>query len=307
MQEKAGLVIIGVIFIVLAVIVVVKYSGTPATTSSDKIQVVATLFPMYDWAKQIGGDKVEVSLLLSGGAGAHDVSFTPQIAIQLSRVDLLIMNGAGLETYLDTEELKGENRKLTILKMDAAITDGIQLNAEEQTGYPLSQLNPHIWLSPEQAIKQARLIQQTLINLDPDNAAYYTKQGDAYLADLAALDAQYASTTAGFSQKSFIAFHNAMPYVARDYGLNQIAVIEDFPGTAPSPQDIVYLHTIITETGVNVIFTEPQFSSQVAQTLSADTGAKLAEFDTLETADPEKDTYISKMTTNLTNMAVVMR
>lgn len=307
MKTKVGVLIAGGILLILVILVGIKYSNKPVVSSSDKIQVVATLFPMYDWAKQIGGDKVEVSLLLSGGAGAHDVSFTPQAAIQLSQADMLIMNGAGLETYLDIEELEKENPDLTIIKMDSVITDGIELDEEEKEEHPLSQFNPHFWLSPEQVITQARLIQQTLTTLDPDNAEYYQEQGQKYLAELGALDAQYTLTTAGFSQKSFIAFHDAMPYVARDYGLEQIAVIEDFPGTAPSPQDIVDLHAIITETGVNIIFTEPQFSPQVAQTLAADTGAKLAEFDTLETADPEKDTYILKMTLNLASMESVMR
>lgn len=307
MKAKVGLLVACGILLIIVIVVGLKYSNKPVVSSSDKVQVVATLFPMYDWVKQIGGDKVEVSLLLSGGAGAHDVSFTPQAAIQLSQADLLIMNGAGLETYLDTAELENGNSNLTIIKMDSAITDGIELDEEEKEEHPLSRFNPHIWLSPEQVIKQARLIQQTLITIDPDNTAYYQEQGQKYLTELAALDAKYTSTTAEFSQKSFIAFHDAMPYVARDYGLEQIAVIEDFPGTAPSPQDIVNLHSIITNTGVNIIFTEPQFSPQVAQTLAADTGAKLAEFDTLETADPEKDTYISKMTTNLANMESVMR
>lgn len=293
MKGKIVWLVLGAMVIIL-VIIGMNYSKTPTTSSEEKFQVVATLFPTYDWVKQIGGDKVEVSLLLTGGAGAHDVSFNPQAAIQLSKADLLVMNGAGLETYLDTTQLASENPDLAIIKMETAITDGIKFN-------------PHIWLSPEQAIKQASLIQQSLMNLDPENAEYYQIHGDTYLVELKNLDATYSSNINEFSQRSFIAFHNAMPYVARDYELEQIAVIEDFPGTAPSPKDIVDLHTIITETGVNIIFTEPQFSSQVAQTLAMDTGAKLAEFDTLETADPEKETYISKMNTNLANMNAVMR
>lgn len=307
MKRNVGLLLTGVILLILIIVVGMSYSNKPTTSSSNKVHIVATLFPTYDWARQIGGDKVEVSLLLTGGAGAHDVAFTPQAAIQLSQADLFIMNGAGLETYLDTTALKAENPALTIIKMDSVITDGIKLDEEEQEEYPLSQFNPHFWLSPEQAVKQAQLIQQTLIKIDPNNADYYQAQGQKYLAELSALDTSFALTAAQFSHKSFISFHDAMPYVARDYGLEQVAVIENFPGTSPSPQDIVNLHSIITDTGVKIIFTEPQFSSQVAQTIATDTGAQLTEFDTLETADPDKDTYISKMTTNLANMTEVMR
>lgn len=292
--------------VLLAAVVWIKYGKQPTVSTGEKVQVVATLFPQYDWVRQIGGEKVEVSLLLTGGAGAHDVSLTPQAAIQLQQADLLIMNGAGLETYLDLAELKAKNPKLTIVKMESAVINPIELDQEEKKEYPLSPFNPHMWLSPAQALRQVELIQQTLISVDPNNAEFYKEQGQAYIQEIHTLHQEYISTTAGFSQRSFIAFHDAMPYVAQDYGLTQVAVVEEFPGTAPSPQDILALHDLIKETGVRIIFTEPQFSAQVAQTLANDTGAQLAEFDTLETADPEKDTYISKMRTNLANMKSVM-
>lgn len=305
-MKKIGSVLVLLLAIGGLVAIGFFFSKKSQTNSSDKLQVVATLFPLYDWTKQIGGEKVEVELLLTGGAGAHDVAFSPQAAIQLSQADVLVMNGAGLETYLDIDQLKTENPGLSVVKMDTVITNGIKLDEDEQEEYPLSQFNPHFWLSPKQAVKQAQLIQDTLIQLDPSNADYYKERGDAYIAELKKLDKTYTATTSTFSHKSFIAFHDAMPYTARDYGLTQVAVIEDFPGTSPSPEDIVNLHTIITQTGVSVIFTEPQFSSQVAQTLASDTGASLAEFDTLETANPEVDTYISKMTSNLENMKAVL-
>lgn len=306
MKAKVLLGMVVLLGVLLAAVVWIKYGKQPTVSTGEKVQVVATLFPQYDWVRQIGGEKVEVSLLLTGGAGAHDVSLTPQAAIQLQQADLLIMNGAGLETYLDLAELKAKNPKLTIVKMESAVINPIELDQEEKKEYPLSPFNPHMWLSPAQALRQIELIQQTLISVDPNNAEFYKEQGQAYIQAIHTLHQEYISTTAGFSQRSFIAFHDAMPYVAQDYGLTQVAVVEEFPGTAPSPQDILALHDLIKETGVRIIFTEPQFSPQVAQTLANDTGAQLAEFDTLETADPEKDTYISKMRTNLANMKSVM-
>lgn len=295
----AGVIVIGVILF--------KYAKQPTPASEEKLQVVATLFPIYDWVKQVGGDNVEVHLLLTGGAGAHDVSLTPQAAIQLQQADVLVINGAGLETYLDLEELQAQNPNLVVLKMESAVIDPVELDEEEKEEHPLSQFNPHIWLSPKQALRQVELIQHTLISVDPEQAAAYQEQGQVYLAEMNALHQEYVSTIGSFSKRSFIAFHDAMPYVAQDYELEQVAVVEEFPGTSPSPQDILALHTLILETGVDVIFTEPQFSPQVAETLATDTGATLAEFDTLETANPEVDTYIEKMRVNLSNMKSVLK
>lgn len=307
MKAKITLLLVLIIGIVVIGTIFFTYQKQPTTSATDKVQVVATLFPMYDWVKQVGGDNVEVHLLLTGGAGAHDVSLTPQAAIQLQRADVLVMNGAGLETYLDVDELQTQNPNLMIVKMESAGIDPVELDEEEKEEHPLSQFNPHIWLSPKQAVRQVELIQQTLISVDPEQADAYGEQGQAYLVQMNALHQEYVSTTADFSKRSFIAFHDAMPYVAQDYGLEQVAVVEEFPGTSPSPQDILDLHELILETGVNVIFTEPQFSPQVAKTLASDTGATLAEFDTLETADPDLDTYIEKMRSNLNNMESVLK
>lgn len=277
------------------------------TTGEDKLNIVTTLFPIYDWTRQVVGDEAQVELLLTGGAGAHDTSLTPQAIKQLTNADVLIMNGAGLETFLDVEQLQKDIPNLTVIKMQDAVPNLLRLDESGQTN-ALSDINPHIWLSPKLAILQVRLIMTTLRNIDPgQHAIDYATRGEAYLRQLEQLDTDFTQTTAGFSQRKFIAFHDAMPYVARDYNLQQIAVIEDFPGESPSPDDIISLHEIITQQQVTTIFTEPQFSPRVAETIAADTGAQLAEFDTLEVADIETDTYISKMRENLANMLAAMR
>lgn len=296
-----GFGVLGVV-ILLILIGFAYWNQNTQETQEDKLQVVTTLFPVYDWTRQITGQNADVSLLLTGGAGAHDTTLTPQASQQLAKADMLITVGAGLESFLEVPELKRENPELVVVDLSDAVTNLIEIEGEEHSGF-----NPHIWLSPKLTIPQVELILETLKAQDSAQAAAYEARGQAYLTSLLGLDSEYTNAAQAFTQKSFISFHDAMPYVARDYGLEQVAVIEDFPGQAPSPQDIISLQELITQTGVRVIFTEPQFSPQVAETLAADTGAQLAEFDTLEVADIEVDTYVKKMQQNLENMKSVLQ
>lgn len=306
-SKKIIVSVVLVLSITLGLFGLSRIQSSPIPTENGKLSIVTTIFPIYDWTRQIAGADANVSLLLSGGAGAHDASLTPQAIKQLSTADVLIMNGAGLETFLDIEELQKDNPSLIVIKMQDAVPELLRIDTSGQNNI-LSDVNPHIWLSPKLAVLQARLIMQTLISLDPgQHANNYSANGTAYIQQLQQLDADYAQTTTNFSQKKFIAFHSAMPYVARDYNLEQVAVIENFPGESPSPEDIISLHNLITSQNVKTIFTEPQFSPRIAETIATDTGAQLAIFDTLEVEDIEKDTYISKMQENLNNMERAMR
>lgn len=303
---KRTILIIVALLAVLIVGILVFAIRPQKDNQSDKLTIVTTLFPLYDWTRTIAGDAGDVTLLLTGGAGAHDVSLTPQAAVQLQQADVLIMNGAGLETFIETAQLKTDNPHVVIIQTsDAVKNDLLAVDEDELEEHPEG-VNPHIWLSPKLAGQQAQLIMDTLIEADPAHAATYRTNGATLLAQLKQLDTDFTTSTRDFTRRSFIAFHDAMPYVARDYNLNQVAVVEEFPGEAPSPQDIADLHTLITEHNVRVIFTEPQFSPRVAETLASDTGAVLAVFDTLETADPKIDTYISKMRENLSEMQRVL-
>lgn len=308
MRKKIIIVILLVALTALAIFGLSQIKrASPTETGLHKLTIVTTLFPTYDWTRNIVGDDATVNLLLSGGAGAHDASLTPQAVKQLADADVLIMNGAGLETFLDVEQLQLDHPDLTVIKMQDAVPNLLRVDESGQAN-TLSDVNPHIWLSPNLAMAQVRLIMATLQALDPgQHAIQYATNGAAYIQQLEQLNEDYAQTTAQFSQRKFISFHDAMPYVARDYNLQQVAVIEDFPGESPSPDDIISLHNLITAQNVKTIFTEPQFSPSVAETIAADTGAHLAIFDTLEVEDIEKDTYISKMRENLANMLTAMR
>lgn len=297
---------LGIVVAVIGYWSIKKNSATTLPTEEDFV-VVTTIFPYYSLAKQIVGDAGVVENLLPTGAGAHDVALTPHALQLLERADVLVINGLGLESYLDIEKIQADHPDLVVVQLSdtlvgEVITGSGVNNSESTTTTP----NPHIWLSPKEARVQALTMMKFFSQLNPTHAATYTNNGEHVTAELGQLDADYRAAVSGFHTTEFIAFHNALPYVARDYGLTQVAVIEEFPGETPSPQEIIELQQLMTNTGVHVILTEPQFSPRTAESLAQDTGARVVEFDTIETGDPNIDTYQSKMRQNLHNLQLAM-
>jgi zinc transport system substrate-binding protein len=262
-----------------------------------RIAVLTTFAPVHCFASNVAGDTADVSVLVPPNAGPHDYSFSPADIQKISKADVLIMNGAGLENWLQ-RGIKGAGKKnLLVVDTSAGIhlitgldvrpLPGVHSEPDSDAGGP----NPHIWLSPVNAVKQVENIRDALVSKDPENAGTYRANAEAYISRLDVLDAQIRTATATLPNKNLITFHDTFPYFARDYGFHVVATFEEFPGKEPSPKTIDLLRKTIAAGNVSALFSEPQYSPKAMQVIGNEFKVPVVQLDPMETGDGSKDFY----------------
>jgi zinc transport system substrate-binding protein len=165
--------------------------------------------------------------------------------------------------------------------------------------------NPHVWLSLPNAMHQVEMIRAALTQADPAGTAVYQANTDRYLAELRALDQDYQAAVAAWRSRKFVAFHAAWAYLARDYGLEQVAVVETTPGREPSPAEMAAIIQTARAIGAQAIFAEPQFPSEIAETIAAESGAQVLFLDPL--GQPPDYRYLDLMRYNLAQISRALK
>src|SRR5512136_674839 len=239
--------------------------------SSDRLTVVATIFPLADFVKNVAGDKVEVVTLLRPGDSPHTYEPSSRDMKAVAQATLLVVNGAGLDFWV--EKLKSAASDNMVELDTSAILEkqGLLVSGDEHEGG----VNPHYWLDPVLAQMQVEAIAAALVAADPGNKDSYLGNAADYIAELKSLDAEIKYETQSFSSREFITFHPAWTYFARRYGLVEAAVIEESPGKDPTIDEQRRIIDLARELNVKAIFAEPQFSTKVADTIADGSGAKV--------------------------------
>lgn len=269
----------------------------PVTPASG-LRVVASIPPIADFARQVGGDRVQVETLVPAGASPHTYEPTPaQLrAVVLARV--LVLNGVGLEFWADKVISSADNADLAIV----TVSDGMKIiagDADEPGG------NPHTWLNPVNAMLQVEKIRDVFIQADPGGAGAYRANAEKYLEQLRVLDGEIRAEVAGFSSRQFIAFHSAWSYFAGEYGLEEAAVIERSPGRDASPSEIAEIIMKAREIKARAIFAEPQFSARAAETIADECEARVLFLNPL--GIPPDYRYVDLMRYNMSQIAEALR
>jgi zinc transport system substrate-binding protein len=269
----------------------------PVLECHARISILTTFAPLHCFASNVAGDAADVSVLVPPNAGPHDYSFSPADIQKIAKADVLVTNGAGLENWLQ-RGIKGAGKKgLLVVDTSAGIDlisgldvrplPGVHAEPDPDAGGP----NPHIWLSPINAIKQVENIRDGLVARDPINAGIYRANAEAYILRLKGLSEQIRTATASLPNKNLITFHDTFPYFARDYGFNVVATFEEFPGKEPSPRTIEFLRKTIERGNVSALFSEPQYSAKAMQTIGNEFKLPVVQLDPMETGDGSKDFY----------------
>jgi zinc transport system substrate-binding protein len=276
-----------------------------ACNGSSRLAVLTSFAPIHSLALNVAGDAAEVSVLIPPATGPHDYAFSPRDLTKIAQADVLIVNGVGLESWLDKGIKAAGKRDLRIVDSSRGIDliTGIEMRnlagtksePDPDAGGP----NPHIWLSPRNAILQVRNICEGLAARDPQNAQVYRNNADAYVDRLMALDADILAATRVLPNKTLITFHDTFPYFARDYGYTVAATFEEFPGKEPSPRAIKQLREIIESAHVAALFSEPQYSAKAMQVFAQEFRIPVVQLDPMETGDGGKDFYERVMRRNL--------
>lgn len=283
--------------------------GSLPEPDDGRLHVVATFFPVYDFARAIGQDKISLTILFT--STPEVASFAPADVQKINDADLVIKNGMGLEPVLAELIAASDNKGVVVVDT----SDGVKALAvskeegaeEEAQGRYHEGADPHIWLNPRNAVMQVGVIRDALAAADPANISFYHENADAYIRELEMLDRDIAQEVASFARKDFIAFHSAFRYFADRYGVRQVAAIEEFPGKEPSPAYIAEVMRMIRKADVRAIFAEPQFAPRIVEVIARDLGLKVYTLDPVETGDPTRDSYISLMRRNVNVLKEAMR
>jgi zinc transport system substrate-binding protein len=303
--------------ILVALVLVLMIRGIWLTESGrapeDKLSVTASFYPMAEFTRQVGGDKVDVTTLISPGVEPHDFDPTPQQIAGVYQSRVFIYNGAGLEPWAD--RLRSELESDGVVVVDASA--GIGLRSKEtgtrEPGSPggaYSSFDPHIWLDPVLAAREVDNIKQGLIVADPGNRETYEVNAETYKRKLDELDKEFREALAGCSRGEIITSHQAFNYLADRYGLNVITISGLSPNEEPSPQKLAEVTSFANENDVKYIFFETLASPKLADTIAAETGAQTLVLNPLEGLNDEeiaagKD-YITVQKENIQNLRTAL-
>ncbi|MFJ3587297.1 metal ABC transporter substrate-binding protein [Streptomyces sp. NPDC090231] len=295
----AGAVVLG-----LTALTACSSSDAADHKSGDKLNVVASFYPMQFLAERIGGGHVSVSTLTKPGVEPHDLELSPRQIGGLSDADYILYL-KGIQPAVDDAIKLSESKhtvdaaSLTTLEDHGAEVGGEE-HAHEHEGEEAG-ADPHIWLDPVKYAEVAKGVGKSLEKTDPNHAADYRKNTDTLVKELGALDTGYEKGLANTATKTFITTHSAFGYLAERYGLTQEGIAGIDPEAEPSPARISALHSIAEKKKVTTVFFETLASDKTAKTVARDTGLRTDVLDPLEgiTDKSKGDDYIEVMKSNL--------
>ena len=276
-------------------------TNTAGGGKDGSFHIVTSFYPMYVATINItqGVDGVTVTNMTKPQTGClHDYQLMTEDMKTLEKADAFVINGAGMESFLDKVVEQQKNLKI----IDAS--KGIELLKDDD------EENPHVWLSVTDAILQVKNIAEQLKAADPKHADAYEKNAAAYIKKLEALKAEMHAELDTVPNKDIVTFHEAFPYFAKEFGLNIISVVEREPGTEPTPAELQETIEQVKKLPVKVLFTEPQYSPSAAETIARETGAKIYTLDpvvTGEANDEAINAYIDTMKKNMKTLKTALQ
>jgi zinc transport system substrate-binding protein len=273
---------------------------TETSVENQKIVALASFYPLYEFTKEVGKDKVDVSLLVPPGIEPHDWEPSIQDLQRIQQADIIIINGIGFENWF--EDIEKLNSELTIIDSSNGINIIKEVNSDQHKDSHLdaSLADPHIWLNPSLAKIQVKNIAESLIELDPDNSLYYHDNSENYIKKLDVLDSKIRNELSNCS-KDFVAFHNAFTYFAKEYGLNQHTIVSNEPHGESTSKTLEEIINLAKEMKIQVIFTEEGVDKRTAEVIAKELGGKALTLSPLEISETNTS-YIEKMEANLVNL-----
>ncbi len=305
-------------------------SGKITDNDNKKISIVATIFPQYDFARRIAGDKAEVKMLLKPGMEAHSYEPSPKDIIGISKCDLFLNVGGESESWLDSVLESADNPDMKIISamncveaIEEETAEGMQSrehhhaheeheeheNASDSDHHDdeeeEEEYDEHVWTSPMNAIAIVNAINAALCELDPDNAEFYCDNTNQYVAELLELDLLLRDVISQ-SERKILVFGDRFPllYFVREYGLDYYAA---FPGcaaeTEPSAATVAFLIDRVKREKVPVVLYIELSNHKVADAIAEATGTETAQFNTCHNISAKDfeagESYLSLMRANV--------
>lgn len=326
------------VMILFSIMLVVVLSGMLISAitrqnedKSNKITIVTSFYPMYVLAKNIVGDEpnVEVVNLTEFKSGClHDYQLTTSDMKKLENADILIMNGGGMESFI--ENVLEAYPNLPIIDASEGIEyllseghdheDENGIDVEENAGndeiniedssnsseyeviednHELEEYNAHVWLNMNYYIKQIQTVQEALAEFDPKNAAVYQDNGTTYQAEVNDVKEQMETALAENQNTKIVIFHDSFAYLAQELGLDVVHTVNMDSESSLSAGEIAEVVDEVNKEQIKILFTEEQYSTSIADNIAKETEASVYVIDSIVSGDMSKDGYISAMKKNL--------
>jgi zinc transport system substrate-binding protein len=286
--------------------------------------VVASFYPLYEFARQVGGDAVDVTVLVPPGIEPHDWEPAPQDVARLEQARIFVYNGGGFEPWADRllANVAGKGplavvatQGIDLLRADLPGHDSRRHGksgprARDRGAGAATEQDSHVWLDPVLARKQVENIRAGLATADPDNAERYSANARAFDTRLAELNDRYERGLAQCKRREIVVAHASFAYPARRYRLTQVPVMGLSPNSEPSPAQLAQIVRFARRHGVAFIFFETLVSPKLAETLAREIGARtlvLNPIEGLTRADQAAGRgYLDLMEENLKNLRTAL-
>ncbi len=282
--------------------VATAYTGKTASqevgaAAGKKVRIIASFYPLYDFASHVAGDKADVSSLVPAGVEPHDWEPTTADVLRAKSADLLVINGAGFESWADSIGAR----------MVINTSEGLELDVDNDEEPDHDGVDPHVWLDPVLAKHQVESIRAALAQVDPENAAYYNENAAKFTARLDSLDQFIRSELSSCEKTDFIAFHDAFSRFAARYGLVQHGVHGISPEGEILPQRIQEVIELANSLGINTIYSEELVDNRLAEVIASEIPqGRVLVLSPLEGIDRDEAAsgigYIEKMQQNVANL-----
>lgn len=273
-----------------------------APKNNDKITVVTTIFPLYDFTKQITQDKMDVIMILPPGVDVHSFEPKPRSIFEIRRADLFIYTGDFLEVWA--------NKIITVLDKEKVVNSskGIDFLEDNHDHDHSHKIDPHIWVDPLNVLIMIDNILEAINKIDPENQSFYETNAENYKQKIKALDAAYTDLFSKTKYKTIIyAGHFVFGYLAKRYDINYITPYKGFSAdTLPTPKNIQSLINLINTSGQKTIFYEELINPKVAKVIAEETNVKMLPLNGAGSVSQEnwekQITYLDIMYQNIENL-----
>lgn len=279
------LVLIGVALLLLDLVSCNSKTQPTPGPAGDRLKVLATTTIVGDVVKQVGGEEIDLDVLLPAGVDEHSFQYTPADVARAAQADLIFLNGAGLEEFMQPL-LGNAGSQAELIEVSAGIpllqplaSEHLQEAGSEQHSGAQPAGDPHVWTDPENVKSWVEQIQAALARGDPENAAFYQANAQRYINELDSLDAWIRGQVEQIppENRRLVSDHQVFTYFAQRYGFEQVGALIPSYSTAaePSALELAALEDAIRDLGVKAIFLGTTASPRMAERVAADTGVRL--------------------------------
>jgi ABC-type Zn uptake system ZnuABC Zn-binding protein ZnuA/ABC-type Mn2+/Zn2+ transport system permease subunit len=288
-----------------AVLLVAGCGGSGSGSDSDKVQVVATTTHVGDFVRQVGGDRVDVTQILTPNSDPHDYEPRPEDVTNTAEAEIVFTNGDDLDHWME-QVVSDSGSDAKIVDLGAGVP--VKLPGES-SGEEASQYDPHWWHDPRNAEEAVRQIAAELSAVDPEDRATFEANAATYEGRLNGLDAGIANCFQSVppGERRLVTDHDAFGYFANRYGIQVVGAVIPSQTTQaqPNAQDLSELADLVRSQGVRAIFPESSLSPELAETIASQTGAQVGQElygDTLGPEGSRGDTYLTMEAANANAM-----